>query len=116
MALRREAGSLDVMKVQDEKRSLRSALNDFDVRCIFNVDKRDLFFKFLPSRIYVTDTENKETVRVTKAMKAKYKTTAYACTSAVGDKILMAIDRKATSSRCFQIEQSPVLYFSLQNA
>lgn len=84
VSLSGEAISVDAATFAAEMTEIRSNLCDYDLDYIFNVDVMGLFYRLLPRRIYVWMHEDRRNVRGTKAMKAKYRVTAYICTNANG--------------------------------
>ncbi len=105
--------SAAIVEAAEGVAKLLERLREFDVDCIYNFDETGLFYKFLPRRSYVTQYENKRTLRGTRQMSAKDRITAYVCTNADGsEKLRMAIIGTANNSRCFRLGRPPVQYFS----
>lgn len=117
VGLHGEGGSASAAQVADKMSELKAKLRSYDVDCIYNVDETGLFYKLLPRRTYITEEENRKTIRGTKAMKSKDRITAYVCTNGDGSrKLPMAIIGKAKNPRCFRLGQPPVPYFSQKNS
>lgn len=111
-----EAASANAAKVAQNMVTLRQALKEFDLDCIFNMDETGLFYKLLPRRTYICDFEDRKSVRGTKAMRAKDRITAYVCTNATGQKVPMSIIGTAKNPRCFRVERPPVHYSHQRNS
>lgn len=116
-SLHGEAGSVNALAVAGEISQLRSDLAQYPPDHIYNMDETGLFFKLLPRRTYVLESEGRRTVRGIKAMKAKDRITAFVCTNADGSqKVDMSIIGKAQNPRCFRMGKPHVPYFSQKNA
>ncbi len=109
IALHGQGASATVESAAEDMAKLRDRLREFDVDCIYNVDETGLFYKLLPKRSYVTQYENKKTLRGTRQMSAKDRITAYVCTNADGsEKLPLAIIGTAKNPRCFRLGHPPV--------
>jgi len=78
---------------------------------VFNADQTGLFHQKLPNRIYCRQ-EEKRTIRGVKQMKAKERITLMVCTSAVGEKVPLAIVGKSKRPQCWDLcaNKPPVAY------
>lgn len=116
-SLHGEAGSASAASVANDISELRTKLSEYPMVRIYNMDETGLFFKLLPSRTYVMESEGRRSVRGIKAMKAKDRVTAFICNNADGSKKLeLSIIGKAKNPRCFRVGQPHVKYFSQRNA
>lgn len=88
----------------------------YDPECIFNVEEISLFLNFLLRRSQIITSEDKSTVRGTKAMLVKNYITAYVCTNAFRKMLPMAVIGNFKGLRCFQIFPRKVPYSSRRNA
>ena len=117
VAMHGEAGSASPIEVAKEIAELREKLLHYPVQNIYNVDETGLFYKLIPRRTYVLESEGKKSVRGTKAIKAKDRVTAFCCTNADGtDKVEFSIIGKSKNPRCFRSGEPAVRYFSQKNA
>ena len=116
-SLHGEAGSVNALAVAGDISQLRSNLAQYPPDHVYNMDETGLFFKLLPRRTYVLESEGRRTVRGIKAMKAKDRITAFLCTNADGSqKVDLSIIGKAQNPRCFRMGKPDVQYFSQKNA
>lgn len=110
------SGSVYVAQVREGMKTLRDALQIYEVSCILNMGETGLFFKFLSRCAYILQTENSSFVSGTEAMKDKNRITANSCAIQIGTKLRMEIVGKPRNPKCFRISQPPVPYFSQKNA
>ena len=80
-----EAGDVDVSGFVPAMNDLRSSLSVYDPENIFNMDETGLFYRAMPARTYLAANENRQTVRGTKALKAKYRVTLVLCVNSTGN-------------------------------
>ncbi len=77
IALHGQGARATVESAAEDMAKLRDRLREFDVDCICNVDETGQFYKLLPKRSYVTQYENKKTIRGTRQISTKDRITAY---------------------------------------
>lgn len=82
-----EVGSALASAVASEMVGLSIKLREFNLQCIFSVDEKKLFFKFLPRQTQGFEVEMVKAVEETKAMKSENPVTACVCTIAAGDEV-----------------------------
>lgn len=112
-----QSASADTAGAAEDIAKLRRRLSEFDIASIYNVDETELFYKLLPKRSYILRTENRKTLRCVKAMKSKYRITAYVCTNANCEyKVPLAIIGTAKNPRAFRLGRCPIPYFSNRTA
>ena len=115
-----QGGSVNDASIAEGLAIVRQELAKYAPDNIYNVDETGMFYRLLPRQSYVTKTENKKTVRGTKAMDAKDRLTAYIATNASGThKIPLSVIGKSKKPRCFgkvRPTDLPATYFSQTNA
>ena len=117
VSLHGEGGSVNVVEVCSQIFELHKELASYSLENMYNVDETSLFFKLFPEKTYISQHENRKTVRGTKNMKAKDRITAYVCTNASGTlKLPMAVIGYAQKPRCFKLKPPCLPYFSQKNA
>lgn len=100
IVLHGEAGSVDEARLAAKIVELKLKIEDFSLENIYNMDETGFFFRLMPKRSYISQGENRSTVRGTKQMRTKDRISVYACTSAVGDKVPLAYIGKSKIPRC----------------
>eukprot|EP00968_Pinguiococcus_pyrenoidosus_P010942 scaffold876_cov243-Pinguiococcus_pyrenoidosus.AAC.1 len=113
-----EAGSVDPASesILTGMEAVRRKCSEYSLDRIFNVDETGLFYKLLPKRSYLGETEDRKTARGTKEMKAKDRITALICTSADGSKVKLCVIGKSKNPRCFRKKSPPIKYLSQPRA
>ncbi|CAB1106348.1 unnamed protein product [Ectocarpus sp. CCAP 1310/34] len=118
-----EAGDVDKQKVAEEIERIRKHLQEFDVEFIFDMDETGLFFRCFPRGTYVTKGEaaagvNSETVRGSKAMKAKDRCTVVACCNTAGSLMVpLAVISTSKKRVVFRlVRKPPCPYFAQDSA
>lgn len=96
---------------------IRKECGKYLLENIFSVGQTGLFYKLLPKRSYLSDSETRKTARGAKNMGAEDHVSAYLCTNATGSaKTPMALIGKPKNPPSFGRKDPPLKYFSQANA
>lgn len=112
-----EAGSANATTVAKKILQLREKLSEYSVNHIFNIVETNLFYKLMPHRKYVLESEGRRKVRGLKRMKAKDEVTAFLCTNNDGSHLVpLIIIEKAPNLTYFRMGKPDIVYFSQENS
>ena len=108
-----EAGDVNLVEVEPMMQSLRQQLVSFKPENTFNADEAPLYFRAMPTRSYILNSETRSNVRGTKALKAKDRLTLLLCVNATGTcKIPPLLVGTAKNPHCFRDGQPPIPYIN----
>ena len=112
-----ETGSVNPVLIKKDIDEIKALCATFPARCIFNVDETGIQWEVMPRRTYLTNSENRKTVRGSKGMTFKDHLPAIMCCNADGTaKVDLAIIGKAKEPRCLRGAECPCTYFAQANA
>lgn len=116
-----QAGSVDRKAIEKDTKlickSCEKNLKSFSLDRIYNMDETGLFFRSLPRKSYVY-TEDRNTTRGTKSMKAKDRITLIIATNGDGSHLLplTIIGASENPRESFTLRKCPVPYISQKRA
>ena len=117
ICLNGEAGDVDVNELEPLMQNFRKSLIDYRPENIFNMDESGLFFRALPARTYLVNSEKRRDVRGIKALTAKDRVTIIFCVNATGTrKVPPLIVGSSKTPHCFQDSRPPLPYINQANS
>ena len=107
-----EAGDVNLAEMEPIMDDFREQLQDYRPENIFNMDETGLFYRALPSRTYISESDgDRSKVRGSKALKAKDRITLVLCVNATGScKVPPLIIGTAKTPHCFRDSPCPLPY------
>ena len=112
-----EAGDVNISELEPTINRLRSQLGKYDPKNVFNADETAQYYRALPFTTYIAPSENRQTARGSKALRAKDRLTLMLCVNATGDcKIEPLVIGSAKNPHCFRDGAPPISYKGQTNA
>ena len=112
-----EAGEVDINELAPLILNFRKSLINYRPDNIFNMHESGLFFRALPSRTYLGNSEQRRDVRGIKALNAKDRLTIIFCVNATGTrKLPPLIIGSSKMPHCFRDSHPPLPYINQANS
>ena len=117
ICLNGEVGDVYINELAPLMQNFRKSLIDYRPENIFSMDKSGLFFRALPARTYLVNSEKRRDVRGIKALTAKDRVTIIFCVNATGTrKVPPLIVGSSKTPHCFQDSRPPLPYINQANS
>ncbi len=113
-----KAGDIDEVAAESRMSKIRHLMQQFEPRNIYNEDETGLLYRMIPTRTYLSQAEESQTVRGTSQMRRKERITAVLCTNMDGShKLPVVYIGRSKNPCCMQHnEHLKSRYFSQFNA